>query len=116
MTNKNQMIDNLFDRFPDIRYIAIYVNNDLFSKQRDKIANSSSAESDKYEELIVNPTLLTLTRQRGNIDCGGLSFMMIGYGNFYQIIKEIDGGHISICLDKDLDLTKNLKEILDFLK
>jgi hypothetical protein len=32
------------------------------------LANSPLPESDKYEELIVNPTLLTLAQQRENID------------------------------------------------
>ncbi|HEX6048536.1 MAG TPA: hypothetical protein VFZ21_04685 [Gemmatimonadaceae bacterium] len=33
--------------------------------------------ADRYEELIVNPTLITLTKQRGDIDCGGLEFLVI---------------------------------------
>ena len=115
MINKREVIQRLLERFYNLRYVAIYSDNELISKQRESIENSSSSESDKYEELIVNPTLLTLARQRGNIDCGGLDFILIGYGNFNQIIKEIKGGHISLCLDKYVDLTKELARIFNFL-
>ena len=116
MANNNSIIEILFERFSDIRYVATYINKDLHFRQRENISNSSSSESDKYEELIVNPTLLTLARQRGNIDCGGLNYIVISYGNFNQIIMEINSGHISICLDKGADLTKNLQLILDLVK
>ncbi len=76
---------------------------------------SSSSESDKYEELLVNPTLLKLAGQRGNIDCGGLLFMIIRYGNFYQIIKGIPDGHISICLSKGSDINRLPTQIIDYL-
>jgi hypothetical protein len=36
--------------------------------ERPDLANASASESDKYEELIVNPAVLTLVRQRGNIE------------------------------------------------
>lgn len=116
MINKSELIEKILERFSIVRYVAIYSNDNLVFKQRDSIENTSAAESDKYEELIVNPALLTLARQRGNIDCGGLDFILIEYGNFNQIIKEISGGHISICLDKYVDLTKELVRITDFLK
>jgi len=56
-----------------------------------------------------------LARQRGNIDCGGLRFILVGYGNFYQLIREIKGGHISICLDNTADLTALPDKIFEFL-
>ena len=42
--------------------------------------------------------------------------MIVGYGNFYQLIKEIKNGHISICLDKNVDLTNMPEKIMEFLK
>ena len=116
MLNKTKIIQDLFERFEDIRYVAIYTNNELISKQKLQFNNSSDVDTDKYEELLVNPTLLTLARQRGNIDCGGLRFIIIGYGNFFQLIKEVVGGHISICLDKYSDLSNVSDEIISFLK
>jgi hypothetical protein len=116
MDYKNQIIDDLFNFSADIRYVAVYKDNELAFKQRTKITNSSSSTTDLYEELLVNPTLLTIARQRGNIDCGGLRFLIVGYGNFYQLVIEISGGHISICLKKDVDLTSKPEEIIKFLR
>jgi hypothetical protein len=116
MNNSNQIIDDLFNFLLEIRYVAIYQNDELNFKQRQQTSDSSSSDTDKYEELLVNPTLLTIARQRGNVDCGGLRFIIVGYGNFYQLVKEIKNGHISICLEKNVDLTIVPEKIFDFLK
>jgi len=113
---KETIIKNLFEFSSDIRYVAIYADSELVFKQREETYDSSSGETDKFEELLVNPTLLTLAKQRGNIDCGGLRYLIIGYGNFYQLVKEISKGHISICLSKTADLNNLPEEIFDFLK
>jgi hypothetical protein len=116
MNNTNQIIDDHFNFLLEIRYVAIYQNDELTFKQRKQTSDSSSSDTDKYEELLVNPTLLTIARQRGNIDCGGLKFIIVGYGNFYQLVKEIKNGHISICLEKNVDLTIVPEKIFEFLK
>ncbi|QXD13690.1 hypothetical protein GQ464_009375 [Rhodocaloribacter litoris] len=116
MNTTNNLIDELFNRFPDIRYVAIYKGNELHMRQRQCIPNASSSESDKYEELWVNPTLLTLARQRGNIDCGGLRFLIVAYGHFYQLISEIEAGHISICLEQNVELKQVCDSIFNFIK
>ena len=67
------LIERVFDLTPDIRYVAAYRNGRLQSAQRPGVAQASTSESDKYEELIVNPTLLTLTRQRGKSIVAGWS-------------------------------------------
>lgn len=108
------IIDKLLHEFSDIRYIAIYKNEKLFSNQRLNTSNSSSSETDKYEELLVNPTLLKLATQRGNIDCGGLNYLIIGYGNFYQLVKSIKNGHISICVNKSSDLNTLPKKVFSY--
>lgn len=93
------LVDTVFAVSPDIRYVALYRDGRLEMRERVGLANSSDSESDRYEELIVNPTLLVLTRQRGEIDCGGLRYVIVGYGNFYQFIVPIDHGHISIAFE-----------------
>ena len=60
------------------RYVALYRKGELVSRQKSQVAGASAAESDKYEELFVNPTLLKLARQRGNLDCGGARFVPAG--------------------------------------
>ena len=42
--------------------------------------------------------------------------MIVAYGNFYQLIREISGGHISICLDKGVDLTSTPPRIMEHLE
>ncbi len=86
-----------------IRYVAVYRDGQLLLRERAGLNNASSSESDKYEELIVNPTLLKLVTQRGEIDCGGLRFVLIRYGNFYQCVVPTSGGHISIGMEPDCD-------------
>lgn len=115
MKDKSLIIDHLFNSFNEIRYVAIYAHDELIYRQKQQTSNSSSTDTDKFEELLVNPTLLTMARQRGNIDCGGLRFIIVGYGNFYQLVKEINDGHISICLEKNADLTSLPEKIFDFL-
>ena len=85
-----------------LRYVAVYINGDLFSKERSGISGSSASESDKYEELIVNPTVLKLTTQRGNIDCGGLNYIIIRYGNFFVLLFPIEGGHVNFGFEPDV--------------
>jgi hypothetical protein len=97
------LIERIFAVSSDIRYVAVYRNGQLRSSQRPGLAQASASESDKYEELIVNPTLLTLTRQRGEIDCGGLEFVLIRYGSFYELVLPIPGGHLSVGIEPHAD-------------
>jgi hypothetical protein len=97
------MIDDIFALSDKIRYVAIYQEEQLQSRSREGTENDSSSESDRYEELLVNPTLLTLTTQRGNIDCGGLEYLMIRYGNFFQFVLPTVWGHVSVCIEKEAD-------------
>ncbi len=114
---KNEtIVDDLLAFFPLIRYAAIYERDVLHSRQRDKIANSSSGESDKYEELLVNPALLVLAGQRGNIDCGGLRYLIVAYGSFYQLVVKTKGGHLSICLPQEVTPSEEGERILVFLQ
>ena len=109
------LISEILSLSKDIRYVAIYKNHKLISQTKQKLANTSSSESDKYEELIVNPTILTLVKQRGEIDCGGAKFVLIRYGNFYQLIIPMNNGHVSICIEKTADpltLVKSINKIL----
>jgi hypothetical protein len=68
-------------------------------KQRSGITNVSSNESDKYEELLVNPALIKLASQRGNIDCGGLEYLIIRYGNFFVLLIPCKRGHVNFGIE-----------------
>ncbi|MDC8003836.1 hypothetical protein POV27_07220 [Aureisphaera galaxeae] len=110
------LIQELFDFSDKIRYVAIYENDDLVFEQRDAAENTSSGNTDTFEELLVNPTLLTLARQRGNIDCGGLNYLIVGYGNFFQLVKSTKNGHLSVCLEPSSDLNTLPKQVFDFVE
>src|SRR5215813_12514455 len=96
-------IDRVFAVSPDIRYAALYRNGALQSRERPGLENASASESDKYEELIVNPTLLKCATQRGNIDCGGLRALVVAYGSFLELVMPIDGGHLSVGFENGSD-------------
>lgn len=89
--------DTFFQISKDVRYVALYLDGALTMRERPSLDNASA--SDKYEELIVNPGLLTLVRQRGNIDCGGVEFVVIRYRNFWQTVWPVKNGHVSVGLE-----------------
>jgi len=109
------LTDEILSLSPDIRYAAIYYLGKITTSSRLGTKGASSSESDKYEELIVNPTLLKLVTQRGDIDCGGLKYVLVRYGNFYQIIIPNTSGHISISLESGTDplsLIEPIKKVI----
>lgn len=93
----------IFSLSDDIRYVAVYREGRLEMKARDGAADASRPESDRFEEVLVNPTLITLASQRGNIDCGGLDYLIVRYGNFFQFVLPTDWGHVSVCIEKTAD-------------
>jgi hypothetical protein len=95
----NKIVDQIFALSPAVRYVALYRAGELVSRQRDSLLGASASESDRYEELFINPVLLTLARQRGNLDCGGAHFVVVGYGNFHQLVVDLPNGHASVCFE-----------------
>ncbi|MEV4266393.1 hypothetical protein [Kribbella sp. NPDC049584] len=93
------LYDEIFALTPAIRYVAHGDGQQVDLRSRPGLDNASADESDRYEELLVNPTLLTLTRQRGEIDCGGLRYLIIGYGNFSQLVLPMTRGHLSVAFE-----------------
>src|SRR5215470_7177939 len=110
------ILKKIFLISPDIRYAAIYVRGKLISSERPDLENASSSESDKYEELIVNPTLLKLITQRGNIDCGGAQFVIIRYGSFYEFVMPMKNGHVSVGMELDSDVMKTVAAIQEVVQ
>jgi hypothetical protein len=91
--------EEIFALTPSVRYVAHARGQHLDLRSRPDLADASAEESDRYEELLVNPTLLTLARQRGEIDCGGLRYLVVGYGNFDQLVVPVAGGHLSVAFE-----------------
>ena len=109
----HSLIDAIYAISPDIRYVAVYANGALSASSQPGRLGASASESDRYEELIVNPTLLTLVRQRGEIDCGGVQYVLIRYGNFYQFVAPLREGHLSVCIEPTADPLSLAAPILD---
>ncbi len=108
MLGAAELIERCLELTPAVRYAAVYSDGTLHSRKRVDLAGASAAESDRYEELLVNPAVLTLVRQRGNIDCGGVRYFVIRYGNFYQCVFPVAGGHVSVALETNADLSRHL--------
>jgi hypothetical protein len=98
---KKPLIDLILELSPDIRYAASLIGGQLLSRQRTGYPDSSASESDKYEELIVNPAILQLAKSRGDIDCGGLKYVIIRYANFFEIIMHLNNGHLSVGVSEE---------------
>ena len=104
--------DDVFAISPDIRYVAAAHGQHVQMRSRPDLHNASSSGSDLYEELLVNPTLLTLATQRGNIDCGGLRYLIGGYGHFHQLVIPRPAGHLSIAFEPGANPADHLQAIL----
>ena len=110
------LLDTLFHVTKEIRYVAVYSAGQLFIRQRPDLLHASASDSDRYEELLVNPTLLTLTRQRGAIDCGGLAYLIVRYGFFFQLVIPLKDGHISIAFEPQADPVTYVEQVTHILR
>jgi hypothetical protein len=99
----DELAARIFDLSEDVRYVAFGRGQDVSLHQREGIADASSSDTDRFEELLVNPTLLKLATQRGNIDCGGLRYLIVGYGNFLQLVLPHGHGHVSVAFEPHAD-------------
>ena len=93
MASHETLIDACFRASPNVRYVAAYLDGELALRSRHDIQQLGSNESDRYEEIIVNPTLIKLLTQRGNIDCGGLVHVVVRYG------QPVPAGHVTISFE-----------------
>jgi hypothetical protein len=97
------MVASLFGLGEHVRYVAVAEGQRVVRRERSGLFGASSADSDRYEELLVNPALLVLTRQRGDIDCGGLRYLVVRYGNFFQVVVPRGAGHVSVAVELTSD-------------
>ncbi len=95
------LADALFALSPLVRYVALLDGTRLTLRERSGLSGASAEETDRYEELLVNPTVLTLLRRRGEIDCGGLDHVWIRYGNFWTGLFPLREGHVNVGLEPE---------------
>jgi hypothetical protein len=108
----------IFALGPHIRYVAFAAGQQVTTAQREGVAEASAANSDFFEELLVNPALLTLARQRGDLDCGGLRHVVVGYGNFHQVVVPMPAwmGHVSVCVELDADPSAVAAQVAELVR
>lgn len=114
---REEITQAVFRLGSQVRYVALGQGQNITTAQREGVQAPTATGSDFYEELLVNPALLTLAQQRGNLDCGGLRHLVIAYGSFNQVVVPLpDGtGHLSVCVEREADasaVAAQLQEIL----
>jgi hypothetical protein len=112
----DELADAVFAASPAIRYVALGRGQEVELRERPGLSDASSSESDRYEELLVNPTLLALARQRGEIDCGGLDYLVVAYGSFFQPVLAVEGGHVSVAVERTENPTTLVQPVRDALR
>jgi hypothetical protein len=80
----------------DIRYVALYRDDKLQSVSRPDRVSPGAWDADKHEEIVVNPTVITLLRQRGRIRSESIQAIIVEYGTFTQFVQPVREGHISV--------------------
>src|SRR6267154_5463635 len=87
----------LFRMEPKIRYVAVNQTGRIVEMaQSSSHPSYNSRETDRIEELIVNPVVLELAARRGNLDMEGIRYVVIRYGTQYQLLIPYGEGHLSI--------------------
>ena len=99
-----------------VGYVALGRGQEVLMRQHPDVVTATSPESNFYEELLVNPTLLTLAGQRGDLDCGGLGYIAIGYGGFIEMIMRMRDGHVSLGVSPRTDVGEFAKKMLAVLE
>ena len=91
---------SLFAIDPRIRYVAVNLGGRIAEmEQSPNWPSTNPSESDRMEELIVNPVVLELVRRRGEIDIGGARYVVIRYGVLFELVLPYRGGHVSVGIE-----------------
>jgi hypothetical protein len=105
----------IFELDASIRYIAVNQGGEIVEMEQ-RIATFNPVETDKMEELIVNPTVLNITKRRGDLDLEGVNFVLIKYGLQYQAIFNYRDGHVSVGIELVSNAISIVNNILNHLQ
>jgi hypothetical protein len=101
---EGKLSTRLFSLEPKIRYVAVNQNGRIVEmEQSASHPTCNPHDTDRMEELIVNPAVLEITSRRGNIDMDGIRYVVIRYGTQYQLIMPYLEGHLSIGVELEDD-------------
>lgn len=117
--NATQEAERLVEDFfalGGVGYVALGRGQEVLMRRHPKLVTGTSPESNFYEELLVNPTLLKLAGQRGGLDCDGLSYIAVGYGTFIEMIMRMKDGHVSLGVSPKTqvgEFARRMQEVLE---
>ena len=87
-----------------IRYVAVNQRGRIVEMtQNPRRPSHNPHDTDRMEELLVNPAVLELTRRRGELDLDGIRYVVIRYGPQYQLLFPYRQGHLSVGLELTVD-------------
>lgn len=113
---EEKLSTRLFRVEPKIRYVAINQEGKIVEMEQSPSHPSyNSSETDRMEELLVNPIVLDLAARRGNIDMDGIRYAIIRYGTQYQLLMPYDEGHLSIGVELQDDPVEIASKIIAHL-
>jgi len=98
-----KLLESILELSPTIRYAALHLGGGEPLLRERHGAPGASADSERWDELVVNPALIELASRRGDVDCDGLSYLLVRYGRFFNLVLPLDGGHLSVVLDPGSD-------------
>lgn len=103
---------DLFKLDENIRYVAVNQRGEIVEmEQNPRLPSHNPHDTDRMEELFVNPVVLELTRRRGQLDLDGIRFVVIRYGPFYQLLFPYKEGHLSLSLELHVDPSEVAKKV-----
>ncbi len=104
----------IFELDPGIRYVAANQGGEIVEMEQ-RLPSFNPDDTDRMEELLVNPTVLNITKRRGDLDLYGVSFIVIQYGLQYQAIFNYRDGHVSVGIESDSDAIGIVRKVLHHL-
>jgi hypothetical protein len=104
----------VFELDPGIRYLAVNQEGEIVEMEQ-RLPTHNPAETDRMEELLVNPTILEMTKRRADLDLDGISYIIIRYGLEYQAVFNYRNGHVSVGIESDGDAVGVVTKILEHL-
>lgn len=113
----DRLSKQLFELDPRIRYVAVNQNGKIVEMvQSPQHPTYNPHETDRIEELVVNPIVLEITRRRGDIDMQGVRHIIIRYGTQYQLIMPYRDGHISTGIESEDDPIEIANKIAGYMQ
>lgn len=109
-----KLLDAILELSPTIRYAALHHGGEPLLRERVGTASAGAAEAERWDELVVNPTLIELAARRGDVDCDGLDYLVVRYRRFFNLVLPLALGHLSVIVEPagdPLALVRSLREI-----